>query len=88
MKTPRRKRTGYQLQSFPKPAPDSDRGSVDRKSSRLLNVLVPRRSLSRTAIRGGDDVWIPAGVYPVPRYGAGMTNVASHGVMIPKIKVN
>ncbi len=40
MKIPRRKRTGYQLQSFPKPAPDSDRGSVDRESGNLLALYI------------------------------------------------
>ena len=43
--------------------PVLDTGCLKRGNP-ILKILVPcfRR----------DDVWIPAGVYPVPRYGAGM----------------
>ena len=75
MKTPRRKRRGYQLQSFTKPAPDSDRGSVDRESSILIEFsgsLLSRGRRLDTCLpkfipnfRGGyDERGKPGGIDP------------------------
>jgi hypothetical protein len=46
------------------------------KKSKTANGLVPRRNLySNLFIGDGDDVWMPATVYPVLRYGTGMTSL-------------